>query len=92
MRDFFRKLDVNGDQVGTGLDKGFKKDFRLAAHEVDVEEQIFGVGPDGGDDGRTEGNVRHELTVHDVKVQPVGPGSGGARGFLAEAGKIRSEQ
>ena len=46
----------------------------------------------GGDDGGAEGNIGNELAVHDVEVQPVGPGRGGAGGFLAEAGKVGGEQ
>ena len=69
-----------------------QKNFRLAAHEVDVEEKIFGEWAHGGDDGGAEGNVGDELAVHDVEVQPVSAGRGGARGLLAEAGEVGGEQ
>lgn len=41
------------------------------------------VGTDLGDDWSTEGNVRHEVSVHDVDVQPVGATGDGAAAFVA---------
>ena len=32
------------------------------------------------------------MTVHDIEMQPVGPGAPGAFGFLAQTGKIGGEQ
>lgn len=49
------------------------------------------VGPDFGDDGRAEGDVRDEVSVHDVDVQPVcALGNGGGAGE-AEGGEISRE-
>src|ERR1035437_7368509 len=89
--DAFAEFDVDGDLIRPGLDEEFQQNFRFAAHEVHVEEKFLGVWPDGGDDFGAEGNVGDEVAVHDVEVQPVGPGAGGASGFLAKAGEIGGE-
>src|SRR3954466_5817495 len=41
---------------------------------------------------RAERNVRDEMAVHDVQVEPIGPGRAGAGGFFGELAKIRREQ
>ena len=85
------KFDVNDDLVGAGSGKRFQQNFRLGTHEMNVEKH-FGQRADGAHDCRAEGNVRHEMAVHDVKVQPVGAGTVGACGFLAKAGGVGGEQ
>ena len=83
------EFDVDDHFVRAGLGKRFEQNFRLGTHEVDVEKKFLRQRPDGFDDLRAEGNVRHEMAVHDVEVQPVGAGPVGAFGFLAESGRGR---
>src|ERR1035437_115194 len=91
-RDLLVQFDVDDDLIRARLDEGFEENLRLAAHEVNVEEKFFGVRTDGGDDVGAERNVWHELAVHDVEVQPVGPGALGAYSFQAQMGEISGEQ
>ena len=74
-RHLFAEFHVDDHFVRAGLGKRFEQNFRLAAHEMDVKKN-FRQRPDGFDDLRAEGNVRHEMAVHDVEVQPVGAGLG----------------
>ena len=62
---------VHRHRVGTGLGEGAQVALGLADHEVDLEGEVGlaakrpqGVGP--------EGEVGHEVAVHDVDVEPVG--------------------
>ena len=75
-----------------GLRERLQQNLRLAAHQVNIKEEILGVRPHGGDDVGAEGDVRHKLAVHDVEVQPVGAGPFGAGGFFAQAGEIGGQQ
>ena len=68
LRDFVAELDVDDDLVRAGFDKWLQQNFRFAANQMHVEKKFFGVRPHGGDDGGAEGNVRHELAVHDIEV------------------------
>jgi len=46
----------------------------------------------GGDHSGAEGNIRHEMAVHDVEVQPIGTSAGGTGGFRAQTREIGGEQ
>lgn len=50
---------------------------------MDIEEDVVGF-VDGLDDGGAEGDVVHEMAVHDIEVEPIGTGEDGARDFLAD--------
>ena len=65
-------LDVNDDRVA-------RPDVELRCvlgrafdHQVDEKREIDPL-PQGVDDGRPEREVRHEVAVHDVDVEHVGP-------------------
>ena len=89
--DLVAELDVDDHFIRPGFGKGFKQDFRLGTHEVNIEKQ-FRERTHRLDHLRAEGNVGHKVTIHDVEVQPVATGSLRTFGPLAEAGVIRSEQ
>src|ERR1041385_6122019 len=55
-------------------------------------EKHFRAGPDGFDDMRPEGNVRHEMAVHDIQVQPLRARPVGALDLFGEASVIRGQQ
>ena len=81
------EFDVNDHFVRAGLGERFKQNLRLGTHEVNIEKQ-FGERSHRLDHLRAERNVRHEVAIHDVKMQPVGTGISGTSGPLAEAGVI----
>ncbi|MEH1852878.1 MAG: hypothetical protein V7L11_14715 [Nostoc sp.] len=82
--DLFTKFDVNDHFVRAGFRKGFEQDVRLGTHQVNVKEK-FGEWADGLDNLRTEGNVRDEVAIHDIEVQPIGTRTFGTFGFLSKA-------
>ncbi len=83
-------FDMHGDDVGAGLGEGFEIGIARRDHQMHVE-RLLGVGPDRFDDVGADRNVRHEVAVHDVDMNPVGAGCVHRADFLAELGKIGGE-
>lgn len=84
-------LDVDGNEVGPGFDEAGQVVIGPGNHEVDVEKDVVG-GVDGGDHGRAEGNVVHEVPIHDVEVHPIGSGVDGTGSFLRDSTEIGGEE
>src|SRR6266513_6512463 len=59
-------------------------------HEMDVERQIRELA-NNRDDSRAEGNVIDEMSVHDVAMNPIGPGLLNSAHFIGQSGKIRGK-
>src|SRR5262249_53981886 len=72
-------LDVNGQPVRATVDEGAQVAAGVDDHQVHIERQARRSAYRGDDDG-PEGNVRHELSVHDVDVDAVD--AAGAFDFL----------
>lgn len=85
------QFNVDDQFIGAGFRKGFEEDFRFGAHQVHVKKELA-ERADGLDDLRAEGNIRHEMPVHNVQVQPIGSGLGGANGVFTKGGVVSSEQ
>ena len=68
-----RGLDVEGDPVGPGFVEQGDEGPGVLDHEMDVDGQAR-LAPDGRDELGAEGQVGHEVPVHDVDVDEVGPG------------------
>ena len=69
--DGFAQLDVDVDLIRAGLGERLQEDLRLGAHQVRVEEQLR-QRTERPHHRRAEGEIGHEMAVHDVQVQPVG--------------------
>ena len=82
-------LGVHGDVARAGLGVAGRPALRVLDHQVAVERY-------GADrlhrlhHRQAEGQVRHEVRVHDVEVQPVGIGD--ALDLVGEAGEVRRQQ
>ena len=63
---------------------------RRRDHQVDVE-RLLRVRADGAHDRRADGDVGHEVAVHDVDVDPVGAGGIDGADLLAERGEVGGE-
>ena len=72
-RDLLLDLDVEGDRVAAGVEVLVDVAARLADHQVGVERQLR-PRPQMLDRLRAERQVRDEVAVHDVEVDPVGAG------------------
>ncbi len=81
-------MDRNG--VGPGRCEIGKIGIGRRDHQVKIE-RLFGARPDVPDHRRTEGDVRHEMSVHHIEMDPVGAGSVDRLDLLAEAGEIGGE-
>ncbi len=62
---------------------------RISDHQMAVDRHR-GVLEQRLDHGQAEGEVRHEMVVHDVNVQPV-RNAGDRAGLIGEAGKVRGQ-
>ena len=87
LRHALGEFNVNGDLIGAGPGKWLQQNLRLGTHQMHVEE-FFTERTEGFHHRRAEGNVRHEMPVHDVEVQPVRAGTIHTRDFVRETGEI----
>ena len=65
--------------------------IRIANHEMDIQLQA-GDFPDGFNDGNADGEVGHEMPIHNVHVQHGCSGAFYLGDFLAQMRKIRREK
>ena len=94
-------LDVDADLIGTGAGEGLDVGLRFGEHEMRIEKQFTAVAAEGGDGLGTEGEVRDEVAVHDIHMEPRQAqllddgGAGGEMGVVAgkqrrgEDGRVR---
>ena len=69
---------MHGDDVGAGLGEVGQEAVGRLDHQMHIQRQLRRLAQ-GCHDGRADGNVRHEMTVHHIHVDIVGPGGlGGA--------------
>ena len=83
-------LDMHGDDVGAGLGERFQIRIARRDHQMHVE-RLFGVAAHRLHHIRPDRDVGHEMTVHDIDMDPVGAGGVDRAHFLAELGEIRGE-
>ena len=88
MRAGFR---MHQDMVGPGISERRDERINRLDHQVHVERQSA-VGTQALQDRWPEADVRDEVAVHDIEVQPIGSGALDRRNFLAETREIRSQQ
>jgi hypothetical protein len=78
---------MHGDDVGAGLGEGLDVGVDRRDHQVHVEHLIR-VGTQRRDHVGPQGDVGHEMAVHDIDVDVVGAGRGDRADLLAHAGEI----
>ena len=81
------RLDMDRDEIGAGLRESVEIGIAGRDHQMHVEEE-FGMRPQRRDDRRPDRDVRHEMTVHHIDMDPVGAGGGDGADFFAEIGEI----
>src|SRR5215203_88699 len=64
-------LDVNADQIGPCLCERLHIPVWLGKHQVSIEKQTDSPAPERGECFGTEREVRHEMSIHDIDVQPL---------------------
>ena len=65
------RLRVHGQPICACADIGLQITIGMLDHQVNVERQIGRLASTRGDNG-TDGDVRHEMAVHDIDMNPVG--------------------
>ena len=83
-------LSVNGDHVTTRLGEGFKIGIGRGNHQMAIKHRIA-VLAQRLNDSRAIGNIRHEMAVHHIEMNPFRPGFGHIAHFFAKAGEIGGE-
>ena len=81
-------LSVNRDDISTRLGKVIHILFRLNNHQVHIQ-RLLGVGANGIHNQGTNGDVRHEATIHNINVNPVSACFINSLDFFSQATKIR---
>ena len=81
---------MHRDVVAAGFRKRFQIRIARRDHQMCVEN-LSAVRTHGLDHVWTVGNVRDEVPVHDVKMDPVGAGSIDRAHLFAEFCEIRSQ-
>ena len=80
-------LDVHGNHRRAGLGERLEVAIGLFDHQVDVERDP-GDALERADDRRADGDVRHEVAVHDVDVNEVGAAALRRGDGAAERGEV----
>jgi hypothetical protein len=83
-------LGVHDQQAAARLDHGVEDPGRLVHHEVGLERDVH-ERAGGGDDVGTEGEVRHEVAVHDVPLDAVDAGLLQIDAGVAQVGEVRGQ-
>ena len=83
-------LDVDGDAVRPSGNEARQVVVGSRDHQVHIEENIVRL-VNCLHHRWAEGNIVHEMPVHDIKVQPIRSGVDGAGGFLAHIREICGE-
>ena len=89
-RDLLVDLDVEGDRIAAGVQVLIEEPTRLVDHQVGVERQLR-PRPQVLDGLGAERQVRDEVGVHDVEVDPVGARLLDAMDGVLEVRQVRIE-
>ena len=81
------RFGMDGDDVGAGLGEGVEEGVDRRDHQMDVE-RLGRVRAERLHHRRADGDVRDEMAVHDVDVDPVGAGLVDRAHLLAEPREI----
>ena len=84
------RFNVDRDGVRSSVDKTGQVMIGMLDHEMDVERQS-GELANSRDHSRSEGNVVDEVSVHDIAMNPIGPGLLNSLHFIGQSGKIGGE-
>ena len=80
-------LGMDGDDVRARIGKRLNIFLGFDDHEVNVDHALGG-GADGLHDEWADRDVRHESSIHDVDVDPIGTGLADGPDFSLKAAKI----
>ena len=66
------RFHVHAEVIAPRIDVVLEAGFRVADHQMGVKGRtVAQSGAEAPNDGRAKGQVRHEVAVHDVQVEPL---------------------
>ena len=82
---------MHGQQVGSRPGEVAQVPVRVSDHQVALHHSahLMHLRREGLDRPGAEGQVGHEMTVHDINVDPPGPGRQGLGHLLSQPGAVR---
>ncbi len=83
-------LGVHRDDVAAGLGEGFQVGIDRRDHQVHVE-RLLGVRPQGRDNAGTDGDIGHEMPIHDVDMNIVAARRIDGADFLSQTREVGRE-
>ena len=81
------RFRMEGDHRCTRLGKIIEVDFRMLCHEMHIERKCRMLS-ERFDDGASESQIRHKVTVHDVQMDKIRAGLFDILQFGRKIGKI----
>ena len=81
------RFRMEGDHRCTRLGKIIKVDFRMLGHKMHIEGKCRMLS-ECFDDGASESQIRHEMTVHNVQMDKIGASLFDILQFGRKIGKI----
>ena len=78
---------MHGDDVGPGRNEGRDIGIDRRDHQMHVEN-LAAMRTQRLHDHRADGQIRHEMAVHHVDMNVIGPGVGDGRDLFAQSGEV----
>ena len=82
-----RRLCRDEEMIGAGLGKGIEIALRFDDHQVHIK-RLLRVASHRFDNHRSERDIRHKATIHDVDMDPVGAGCIDGADLVGEMAEI----
>ncbi len=84
------RFHMDCQHISSCLSEGLKVAFRLLDHQVHIQHGSGFISQRTQclHDQRTNGDVGHEMPIHHVDVEPVGPGAEGFAALVFETSKV----
>ena len=64
------RFRMEGDHLHPSLRQILEVDFRMLGHEMHIERKCRMLS-EGFDDGASEGQIRHEMSVHHIQMDKI---------------------
>ena len=80
-------LGVNGDDIGAGRGKVLDVWIGGRDHQMHIEG-FGGMGAQGADHRRPNGDIGHEMPIHHIHVDIIGARPVDQTNFLAQLGEV----
>ncbi len=86
-------LNVNRDQIGAGFNKILQISIGILNHQVNVDHRLHFIGErsQGADDDGPHGDVRNEMAVHHIDVDPFSARFECRAGFFLQLREVGSQ-